>query len=87
MQDKPQNVGASVRARLLNHAKSQKLDFNLVLTRYGIERLIYRISLSRFSSQFVLKGALLSVFVKKVVRFSKRLPPRFLATSDAPAAG
>jgi hypothetical protein len=27
------------------------------------------------------------VFVKKVVRFSKRLPPRFLATSDAPAAG
>jgi len=28
-----------------------------------------------------------SVFVKKVVRFSKRLPPRFLATSDAPAAG
>jgi hypothetical protein len=28
-----------------------------------------------------------AVFVKKVVRFSKRIPPRFLATSDAPAAG
>jgi hypothetical protein len=28
-----------------------------------------------------------SVFVKNFVRFSKRLPPRFLATSDAPAAG
>jgi predicted permease len=36
----------------------------------------------------VLFGALpTAVFVKKVVRFSKRLPPRFLATSDAPAAG
>jgi type I restriction enzyme M protein len=32
-------------------------------------------------------GSRVAVFVKKVVRFSKRLPPRFLATSDAPAAG
>ena len=28
-----------------------------------------------------------SEFVNKVVRFFKRLPPRFLATSDAPSAG
>jgi hypothetical protein len=32
------NVAASVRARLLNRARETKQDFNLVLTRYAIER-------------------------------------------------
>lgn len=36
------NTAASVRARLLNKAKVDKLDFSLVLTRYGLERLLYR---------------------------------------------
>lgn len=41
------NVAASVRARLLNRARETKQDFNLVLTRYAIERLLYRISISK----------------------------------------
>lgn len=53
------NVAASVRARLKNHANEAKQDFNLVLTRYGLERLLYRLSVSRQSSSFLLKGALL----------------------------
>ncbi|MBF0108701.1 MAG: nucleotidyl transferase AbiEii/AbiGii toxin family protein [Magnetococcales bacterium] len=53
------NVAASIRARLLNHARGAKQDFNFVLTRYAIERLLYRISISRHSAQFLLKGALL----------------------------
>jgi len=53
------NVAASVRARLLNLAKERKLDFNLVLTRYALERLLYRLSVSPHASQFLLKGALL----------------------------
>jgi hypothetical protein len=53
------NVAASVRARLLNRARETKQDFNLVLTRYAIERFIYRISVSRHADLFVLKGALL----------------------------
>jgi hypothetical protein len=32
----------SVRARLLNKAKVENQDFSLVLTRYGLERLLYR---------------------------------------------
>jgi hypothetical protein len=40
------NVAASVRARLLSRAHETKQDFNLVLTRYAIERLLYRISVS-----------------------------------------
>jgi hypothetical protein len=53
------NVAASVRARLLNHARETRQDFNLILTRYTIERLLYRISISPYAGQFLLKGALL----------------------------
>ncbi|MCH8549479.1 MAG: nucleotidyl transferase AbiEii/AbiGii toxin family protein [Balneolaceae bacterium] len=53
------NVAASVRARLLNRARETSKDFSLVLTRYAIERLLYRISVSKHADQFVLKGALL----------------------------
>lgn len=53
------NVAASVRARLLNRARETRQDFNLILTRYAIERLLYRLSISPYAYQFVLKGALL----------------------------
>lgn len=53
------NMAASVRARLLNHAREAKQDFNLVLTRFCLERLLYRISVSDHAEQLLLKGALL----------------------------
>ncbi|WP_420468424.1 nucleotidyl transferase AbiEii/AbiGii toxin family protein [Panacagrimonas sp.] len=53
------NLGASVRARLLNRAKAQNAEFNLVLTRFALERLLYRLSVSGYREQFLLKGALL----------------------------
>jgi hypothetical protein len=53
------NKPASLRARLLNKAKTEKLDFSLVLTRYGLERLLYRLSISSHKDRFLLKGALL----------------------------
>lgn len=53
------NVAASVRARLLNKARAEKLDFNLLLTRYALERILYRLSVSAQRGQFLLKGALL----------------------------
>lgn len=53
------NIAASVRARLLNRARELRQDFNLTLTRYAIERLLYRISVSPHADQFLLKGALL----------------------------
>lgn len=55
------NLAASIHQRLLNLSRQRRLDFNLVLTRYAIERLLYRLSCSRFQSQFVLKGAMLFV--------------------------
>ena len=53
------NVAASVRARLKNLAKSRGEQVQFVLTRYGIERLLYRLSKSPHADQFVLKGAML----------------------------
>ena len=53
------NIGASVRARLLNIAREQKQTFNFVLNRYAIERLLYRLSQSKHADRFVLKGATL----------------------------
>ncbi|HEU0138642.1 MAG TPA: nucleotidyl transferase AbiEii/AbiGii toxin family protein [Bryobacteraceae bacterium] len=56
---KPRNLAASIRQKLLNTATKQREDFGLVLTRYGLERLLYRLSQSRYCDQFVLKGAML----------------------------
>jgi len=53
------NIAASVRARLKAVADAGKQDFNLVLTHYGLERLLYRLSISPHSGNFLLKGALL----------------------------
>jgi hypothetical protein len=55
----PSNVAASVKQRLLNRAREQKEDFNLLLTKYGLERILYRIGRSPYKDSFVLKGALL----------------------------
>ena len=53
------NLAASVRARLLNVAKQQGSDFNQVLVRFALERILYRLSQSKYADQFLLKGALL----------------------------
>jgi hypothetical protein len=53
------DIGASVRARLLNKAKAGGQDFNLVLTGYALERLLYRLGASEYAERFLLKGALL----------------------------
>ncbi|MEZ4550411.1 MAG: nucleotidyl transferase AbiEii/AbiGii toxin family protein [Desulfobacterales bacterium] len=51
------NVGHSISQRLLHRSKVNKEDFNLLLSRYGTERFLYRLSISRYSDRFILKGA------------------------------
>lgn len=53
------NVAASVRDKLLNIANREGSDFGLVLTRFTLERLLYRLSESTYRDQFILKGAML----------------------------
>jgi hypothetical protein len=53
------NVVASIRQRLFNLSKHQGRDFQSVLKLFFLERFLYRLSISHYRKQFVLKGALL----------------------------
>jgi predicted nucleotidyltransferase component of viral defense system len=53
------NIGASIRDRLRNEAKRLGNDFNLILERYALERVLYRLSCSEYKSRFILKGGML----------------------------
>jgi predicted nucleotidyltransferase component of viral defense system len=59
MPEPKRNVGASVRARLVNLAKERNQPNDLLLTRYALERLLYRLSTTKHRERFVLKGAML----------------------------
>lgn len=65
----PVDLPASVRQRLLNLSRDRGEDFNFVLTRYAVERLLYRITRSEYASQFILKGAsLIAVWTGRELR-------------------
>ena len=53
------DMGASVRARLQNLSRATGQSFDLVLIRFVLERLLFRLSTSRYADRFVLKGAML----------------------------
>ena len=55
----PRNIAASVRARLRNVAAKRNQPLELLLTRYVLERLLYRLSTTEHRKRFVLKGAML----------------------------
>lgn len=57
--EKPSNIVASIRQRLLNLARERGEEFQLVLTHYALERLLYRLSKSPHADDFLLKGAML----------------------------
>lgn len=59
MPEKPKNIGASVRARLLALAKERNQPFDLLLTRYVLERFLYRLATTEYRERFILKGAML----------------------------
>jgi hypothetical protein len=78
MAREPRNVGASVRARLLDKARVESADFQILLTRYALERLLYRLSVSKHRDRFILKGAML---------FATWVDVRFRPTRDLDLLG
>jgi len=50
------NRAVSIRARLLNLAKKEGIYFQLIIIRFLHERLLYRLSVSDYSQQLILKG-------------------------------
>ncbi len=55
------DLGVSVRERLLDIAKAQGEDFNYVLARFALERLLYRLGQSAHADRFLLKDVLQDV--------------------------
>lgn len=53
------NVAASVKARLMNIAKESGKDFQSIILQYVQEKFLYRLSISKYADNFILKGALL----------------------------
>ncbi|MBT4815488.1 MAG: nucleotidyl transferase AbiEii/AbiGii toxin family protein [Lentisphaerae bacterium] len=54
-----ENISKSVHQRLLNIRDTTGEQFNHLLLRYGLERLLYRIQAAGHAETFVLKGAML----------------------------
>jgi predicted nucleotidyltransferase component of viral defense system len=80
------NIAASVQQRLLNLSKLRGEDPNLIFIRYAVERLLYRISCSKHSTKFILKGAmLLAIWMGRPHRPTKDLD--LLGFGDASADG
>ena len=59
MREPARNIAASVRAKLLNLSRERGQPYELLLTRYALERLLYRLSMTGYRDRFVLKGAVL----------------------------
>lgn len=53
------NIGVSVRLRRQNLSRETGQSFELILTRYALERLLYRLSTSAYADRFVLKRPIL----------------------------
>jgi Nucleotidyl transferase AbiEii toxin, Type IV TA system len=55
----PKNLPASARQKRTNLARERNVDFGLILVKYGLECILFRLSRSRHRDVFILKGALL----------------------------
>ncbi len=84
--DAKHNIGHSVFQRLLNHARDRGENFNLLLLRYGVERFLYRLSVSPHAGKFILKGASLFLVWEgqnyRVTKDADLLGPSDLKTED-----
>ncbi len=70
----PTNLPASVRQKLANLARKRNVDFGLILVKYGLERILFRLSRSRHRDVFILKGALLFELCSKTPNGSAEIP-------------
>ncbi|MBL4768816.1 MAG: nucleotidyl transferase AbiEii/AbiGii toxin family protein [Rhodobacteraceae bacterium] len=68
----PKDISASIRQRLLNLARQEGQVFDVVLVAFGLERLVYRLSVSDYRDRFVLKGGMLvTLWTEDTGRFTR----------------
>lgn len=83
----PTDLAAPVRRRLLNVARARGEELQLVLKRYGVERLLFRLGRTPAGERFVLKGAVLFYLWDDAPRCPTTRDVDFLAYGDtSPAA-
>ncbi len=81
----PANLTVSVHQRLLNLAQHGEDDFQTLLTRYALERILYRISQTEQGQQFILKGAMaFCLWGERLHRATRDLD--FLGSGESDAA-
>lgn len=61
MKEEIKNMPASIKSKLMNISRSERIDFDNLLLRYLQERFLYRCSISKYSKYLVLKGGLLLI--------------------------
>jgi len=77
------DVPASVKARLLNGARARAEEFERTLSRFAIERLLYRLGECGARERCVLKGAsLLSVWLTKPYRATRDIDVLAFGAAD-----
>lgn len=79
----PINISASIEAKLKNISKQQKVDFRFILIRYANERFLYRLSVSDFANQFILKGGNLFTVWQKGITFRPTVDTDLLCIGQA----
>ena len=80
------NSGHSVFERLRSLSRERSEDLNLILTRYAVERLLYRLSISPHADRFILKGAqLFLVWTGRFLRPTRDADFLGLGPSDVPS--
>ena len=62
------NRAASIRAKLLEHSRATKQEFQFVLDRWVAERFLFRLGKSELRERFVLKGATLFLIWRVLFR-------------------
>jgi predicted nucleotidyltransferase component of viral defense system len=80
------NIAASVKQRLLNKARAEGQVFDVILIRFALERLLYRLANSKHRERFILKGGMLvTLWLKEDNRTTRDLD--FLGHGDSNEAG
>lgn len=79
----PNNIEASVEAKLKNICKEQKIDFRFILIRYANERFLYKLTVSPFADQFILKGGNLFIVWQNGINFRPTVDADLLCTGKA----
>jgi hypothetical protein len=77
------DIEESIRTKLKNFAKSDNRDFDNILLQFFQERFLYRISISKYRNNFILKGALL-LMIKNISVFRPTKDIDFLGKSINP---